>query len=96
MATNSKPETDVPADEENDAAAKPPIVADPPKPDPEAAKSSGEKYIRCRHGDRFQISEKLEVDGEWRKYPATQAKEIIEAAARNGVRLAIADVEKKG
>lgn len=87
----------VPAGEENDAAAKLVDVAtSPPAPSPEAVEADGAKQIRCRHNDTFVVRKDLVVDGAWREYPAKQAAEIIEAAARNGVKLSVALPEKKG
>lgn len=71
-------------------------------PDPEAAETGGAKLIRARHGDRFiydpeaneRDSAKGVVDGNYREFAATEAKTVIEAARRCGVRLAVAD--KKG
>lgn len=89
--------------DENDAAE---VFVDPNQPvivpDPEAAETGGAKLIRCRHGDRFVYDPKAHeedeskgvIPGEWTEFSATEAKAAIEAASRNGVRIAVAD--KKG
>lgn len=99
------PRTEKSVGDQNDAAAVPveggdqPIVASP-----EAAESGGPKLIRARHNDRFVFDADAHgkdakdgiVTGDWRQFPAAQAKAVIEAAERNGVKLAVADPEKKG
>lgn len=91
------PRTEKTVGDQNDAAAVPveggdqPIVATS-----EAVETGGAKMIRCRHNDVFVVDEDTKVTGAWKQFPASKAKAVIEAAARNGVRLAVADVEKKG
>lgn len=86
---------DVPTDETNDAAATPVEVPTEPQPSSEAEATGGRKLIRTAHrGDRFVISPDLEITGTFVEYPANKAKEIIELARVNGVRIAVADVEK--
>lgn len=87
--------------DENDAAA---VLTNDPVivPDPEAEDAPGAKLIRCRHGDRFVYDPKANEDdeskgvipGTWTEFSATEAKTAIEAAKRNGVKIAVA--EKKG
>jgi hypothetical protein len=99
------PRSDRPVGDENDAAAVPAVNGGPViVPDPEAAETGGPKMIRVRHNDVFVYDSEAHakdanegvVTGTWRQYPANQAKAIIETAERNGARLAVADVEKKG
>lgn len=87
---------DVPAGERNDAAAVP--VTEPPTivPSPTAAESGGAKNIRCSYGDVFVVDDQTTLDGDWAEFPAARAKALIEIAARNGVGIQVADVEKKG
>jgi hypothetical protein len=85
------------AGDENDApevlvGSETPVIV----PDPEAAETGGAKMIRCRHNDEFVVDGDTKVTGAWTQFPAAKAKAVIEAAERNGVRLAVADVEKKG
>lgn len=83
------------AGDENDAAA---VLVEPstvPAPTPEAAETGGEKWIRTLYrADHFQVDEKRFVNGVPQKFTSGIAKEIIELAARNGVKIAVADVEK--
>lgn len=73
-----------------------------PTPTPEAAETGGPKLIRTVHpGDRFVFDPKANaddpqvgvVDGTYREFPATQAKELIAAAKTARVRLLVADKE---
>lgn len=73
-----------------------------PTPTPEAATTGGPKLIRCLHpGDRFVFDRSAHddnphqgvVDGTWREFAATKAKDVIAAAATSGVRLLVADKE---
>lgn len=73
-----------------------------PTPTLEAATTGGPKQIRCLHpGDRFvldpdankQNPDEGVVDGTWREFTATKAKDVIAAAAANGVSLLVADKE---
>jgi hypothetical protein len=73
-----------------------------PTPTAEAAESGGAKLVRTVHpGDRFvydaaanaEDRNKGVVDGRYREFPATQAKETIAAARAAGVRLLVADKE---
>jgi hypothetical protein len=85
---------DVPAGDENAAAAVPVTDTDKPVASPDAAETGGAKMIRGRHGDQLVVDGKTVVDGTWREFGATAAKKTIELARANGVRLAVAD--KKG
>lgn len=99
MAGRTSPTTtDVPVGDENAAAAAPVDLHETvPTPDPTAAESGGEKLIRCRHRDTLRDSDgKVRVDSTWRKFKATEAKELLELAERNNVRLLVANVETKG
>ena len=71
-------------------------------PTAEAKTSGGAKLIRCSHpGDRFVFDPPAHrddpaagvVDGTYREFPATKAKDVIAAAATSGVRLLVADKE---
>lgn len=95
---------DKPVGDRNDAAAVPVSTTEVPVPTPEAAETGGPKLIRARHGDRFIYDSEAHgkdpskgvVTGDYQQFAATEAKTVIEAAQRNGVRLAVADVQKKG
>jgi hypothetical protein len=87
--------SDRPAGDENAAAEVPVEVPENvPVASAQAAETGGPKMIRCYHGDVFVIDESTQVTGEWQEFNATAAKQVIEAARANGVRLAVA--EKKG
>lgn len=73
-----------------------------PRPTAEAATTGGAKYVRTLHpGDRFVLDPKANkddpnkgvVDGTYREFSATRAKEVIAAARANGVKLLVADKE---
>lgn len=83
--------------DENDAAAVPVEGADATiVASADAIETGGAKLIRTRHNDEFIVDGETRVDGAWQQFAATKAKAVIEAAERNGVKLAVADVEKKG
>jgi hypothetical protein len=73
-----------------------------PVPTAEARSTGGPKLIRTLHpGDRFIHDPKAHegdesagvVTGAYQEFPATQAKDVIAAAASNGVTLLVADKE---
>lgn len=74
-----------------------------PTPTPEAATTGGPKLIRTLHpGDRFVFDPHANADdpdkgvvvGTYLEFPATQAKDVIAAAAAAGVTLLVADKER--
>lgn len=90
------PRTTKPAGDDN---AAPEVLAEAtevPVATPEAEETGGAKLIRVRNGV-FHLEldgGAIKVDGSWQEFAATKAKAVIEAARKNGVRLAVAD--KKG
>lgn len=77
-------------------------TADQPTPTAEAATTGGPKLIRTVHpGDTFVFDPKAHsddanagvVDGTYREFPATQAKDVIAAAGAARVRVLVADKE---
>jgi hypothetical protein len=78
------------------------VTGPQPTPTPEAATTGGPKWIRTVHpGDQFVFDPSANendadtgvVDGRYREFPAAKAKDVIAAAAANGVSLLVADKE---
>jgi len=95
--TDTGPDTVAATNEAGDT-----VAVSAPTPTREAETTGGAKLIRTAHpGDRFVLDPQANaddpakgvVDGTYREFPATKAKEVIKAARASGVRLLVADKE---